>query len=228
MGELITNHRHLTLTFLSLSILLLTAACSFGLKIISKGGRWPVNWPAALEPFRTRATTGDFIPGSSVTYYFIEFETRDEFEGVWPSLLKLKSKGAPLTLHTVDLSRTDPNDRRVRYTKPQVVIECPAKGYYREMPDGRYAHFADWTTDIEPLLTDDVLPRLVGKDSTGKWTTDPNSWVLLQGDFYYCPPQQARVELMLYTDGEIVDLNRITLPPDTPIIDKRFVDTNDN
>jgi hypothetical protein len=28
----------------------------------------------------------------------------------------------------------------------------------------------------------------------------------------------------LIVDGEIVDLNRISLPPDTPIIDERFKD----
>jgi hypothetical protein len=31
--------------------------------------------------------------------------------------------------------------------------------------------------------------------------------------------------LELVVDGEIVDLNRIPLPPDTPIIDERFQDT---
>ena len=30
----------------------------------------------------------------------------------------------------------------------------------------------------------------------------------------------------LFVDGEIVDLNRIPLPPDTPIIDERFKDQN--
>lgn len=36
--------------------------------------------------------------------------------------------------------------------------------------------------------------------------------------------QRARVEIELVVDGDIVDLNRIPLPPDTPIIDKRFKD----
>jgi hypothetical protein len=87
------------------------------------------------------------------------------------------------------------------------------------MPDGRYAHFADWTPDIEPLLTDGVLPQRVGKDSTGKWTTDPNSWDLRQRGFFH--PLQARVELTLYTDGEVINLNRIRLPQNTPIMDYR-------
>jgi hypothetical protein len=42
-----------------------------------------------------------------------------------------------------------------------------------------------------------------------------------------CPPQSESDEpatLELVVDGEIVDLNRIPLPPDTPIIDERFKD----
>ena len=33
---------------------------------------------------------------------------------------------------------------------------------------------------------------------------------------------RARVDIELVVDGKIIDLNRIQLPPDTPIVDKRF------
>ncbi len=36
-------------------------------------------------------------------------------------------------------------------------------------------------------------------------------------------PEWARTVIMLVVDGDIVDLNRIPLPADTPIIDKRFI-----
>jgi hypothetical protein len=47
------------------------------------------------------------------------------------------------------------------------------------------------------------------------------------GVVLYCPPvgesdDPTRIELVV--DGEIVDLNRIPLPADTPIIDERFKD----
>ena len=47
------------------------------------------------------------------------------------------------------------------------------------------------------------------------------------GVVLHCPPlgqsdHPARIELVV--DGEIVDLNRIPLPADTPIIDERFKD----
>jgi hypothetical protein len=38
--------------------------------------------------------------------------------------------------------------------------------------------------------------------------------------------QRARIEIQLIVDGDIVDLNRISLPADTPIIDRRFVEPN--
>jgi hypothetical protein len=33
---------------------------------------------------------------------------------------------------------------------------------------------------------------------------------------------RARVDIVLITDGKIVDMNRIQLPPNTPILDNRF------
>ena len=36
--------------------------------------------------------------------------------------------------------------------------------------------------------------------------------------------KRARIDIELVVDGNIVDLNRIPLPADTPIIDKRFKD----
>ena len=38
--------------------------------------------------------------------------------------------------------------------------------------------------------------------------------------YYY--RRRARIDIELIVDGDIVDLNRIPLPTDTPIIDKRF------
>ena len=208
------KQRIFIILFSSLLFLSMTTTYTFGIMIINKGGNWPANWPEVLEPFRPIATTGNFMGGSQATYYYIEFETRDEFESVWPSILKLKSKGAPLTLHNIDKPSTDPNDTRVLYTKPQVLIICPIAGVYQAMPDGRYIHKADWTEDIENQLIDDVLPQFVGKDSNGKWSIDPNIVGLRS-------LQQARIELSLYIDGKVIDLNRIHLPENTPIKDYR-------
>ena len=49
-------------------------------------------------------------------------------------------------------------------------------------------------------------------------------WVAYDGKERKGFLHRARVDIVLITDGKIVDLNRIRLPADTPIIDNRFKD----
>jgi hypothetical protein len=53
----------------------------------------------------------------------------------------------------------------------------------------------------------DGEPPIHGKDAAGNW--------------------ERTIYIELIVDGEIVDLNRIELPPETPIIDERFKDQAD-
>ena len=64
------------------------------------------------------------------------------------------------------------------------------------------------------MLNGGVLPQFVGKDSTDRWRTDPNKY---SSEIL----QQARIELTLYIDGNVIDLNRIRLPQSTLINDYR-------
>ena len=74
-----------------------------------------------------------------------------------------------------------------------------------------------------------ALPEYVFYDN-GKWAPyDPNAkreplkdWVVQS-----LKVKRARIDIELVVDGNIVDLNRIPLPADTPIIDKRFKDKHD-
>lgn len=121
------------------------------------GGTWPKSWPTELEPLRKQAWTWqhefDLI-------YDIPFASRDEFEAAWPHILKLKARGAPLTL---------------------------VRG-----------------------------PRLnVGSAKAAGVQIRPAAKHATEG-----PASVTRI--MLVVDGSIVDLNRIRLPGDTPIIDERF------
>ncbi|MHC4213774.1 MAG: hypothetical protein ACYSWP_10425 [Planctomycetota bacterium] len=204
-------------------VLLVTVSCAFGLMIVTDGGHWPQNWPQQLEPLRSSATTGDFSAGAQATIYTIEFCSRAQFERVWPSLLQLKSKGTPLALRTVDPPKTDSNDRRVLQSRPAAVLSCPTQGSYLKMPDGSYSHRGEWTEDITSQLDDGVLPRFVGKDPLGKWgiISRPNDPNFIE---FYGIYEQARVEMTLFVDGEIIDMNRIRLPKDTPILDERRFD----
>ena len=125
------------------------------------GGTWPKSWPRELEPLRKQAWT--WVGGLVLqTSYHIPFASREEFESAWPHILKLKSKGAPLTL----------------LRGPHLLVE--------------------------PNKAAGVIIRLpLTHVSTGPWSV-------------------TRIELVV--DGDIVDLNRVPLPADTPIIDKRFTD----
>jgi hypothetical protein len=126
-------------------------------------GTWPESWPKELEPLRKQASTfeGPLAPHQT---YAIPFTKREEFESVWPHILKVKSKGAPVRLVR------GPNFFLGEHIKAGVVVHCPPPGQ------------AD----------------------------DPAT------------PDTTYIELVV--DGDIVDLNRIPLPADTPIIDERFKD----
>jgi hypothetical protein len=126
------------------------------------GGTWPKSWPRKLEPLREQAWT--WVGGQVMyTRYDIPFADRDEFESVWPHLLKLKSKGASLTLVN--------------------------RSHY-------YGGGSGMTGGVI------IIPPLDGH-SEGPWSV---------------------TRIFLKVDGKIVDLNRIRLPADTPIIDERFKD----
>lgn len=130
-------------------------------------GTWPDSWPKELEPLRKQSRTLEG-PLRPLLAYAIPFTERADFESVWPHLLKVKSKGAPIVL------------RR----GPSFWLEGKSHGVCIHTPPKGQAPIAD------------------GKDAKGNWD------------------QTIYIELIV--DGEIIDLNRIQLPPDTPIIDERF------
>lgn len=210
-----------------LLIILLIIPSAFGLMMVKEGGDWPKNWPQELEALRKNATTGNFFAGSEAILYYIEFKNRKQFEHAWPFLLKLKSKGAPLSLMSVDLPKTDPNDKSVRHTLPTAVVVCPTQGDYTKMPDGSYSHRAEWTEDIESQLSDNILPQLVGKCKTTKKWSVVASPVDSDSIVRYRFIQQARIEIQLYVDGDVIDMNRIHLPENTSIQDRRKYNEQD-
>jgi hypothetical protein len=126
------------------------AGSAFAISEGGPGGTWPKSWPEELEPLRKQAWT--WVGGLAMnTTYAIPFTTREEFESAWPHILKVKSKGASITL----------------LRGPHVRVE---------------------TAKTAGVL---ILPL-------------------------------SDTSIVLVVDGEIVDLNRIALPADTPIIDERF------
>jgi hypothetical protein len=204
-------------------------------------GNWPASWPKELEPLRSQARTVALAAGNQETVYEIPFTNRAEFERVWPVLLQLKTPGAPLTLYSTNNSARTffhngraavriyaPSGGGPMYPADPVRTRTPETNNDRInllFKEGRVHTLRaepPWPPDI--VSTNGELPEYVvprEENGTLRWVsgdrardTRNNS---IQG-FYY----RARVDLELVVDGQIVDLNAIQLPANTPIRDKRF------
>lgn len=147
---------------------------------IANRGTWPKSWPKELETLRKQSRTlvGPLHPQST---YEIPFTRREDFESVWPHLLKVKSKGAPVILVRGPYTFLGAN------IKAGVVVHSP------------------------PVQTDT--------------RTNPETPIPAQSNPRTTWMQTNFIELIV--DGDIVDLNRIPLPADTPLIDERFKDGPD-
>lgn len=134
-------------------------------------GEWPKTWPKELESLRKQSRTYE---GPKVLFrtYLIPFTKREEFEGAWPHLLKVKAKGAPL-----------------------ILVRGPKTDFFSIKPAGVLIHTPPVDSKEQEAPRDTTVPR-------DRW---------LYANY---------IELAI--DGEVVDLNRIELPADTPIIDERF------
>jgi hypothetical protein len=200
--------------------------------IPSDEGKWPETWPKQLEPLRKTSKTLDVATGIQEHIYTIPFETRDEFEKFWPILITLRTPGSPLTLSK---SGTESGwGQFVSNSKPCVRIKGPTGGYaggkatiggqidLKELDAGTMLFAgAPWPKSI--LGPQGELPEYVTavpiEDGKIAWKPiDPA--VDKRVGFL----SRARVDIELVLDGEIIDLNRIRLPADARIIDRRFPD----
>jgi len=184
---------------------------AFSRVTVSNTGNWPDSWPEELERYRTQARTFGVGHGIQETVYEIHFHKRGEFEQAWPHILKLKSKGAPLIL------QKSPSTYNVSGSTAEtgVRILCPSGGVLG-LPDGtRLEAGPPWPESVRSP-SGEIPEYVVPKE--GNWVPFDGK-ELTTGIFLH----RARIDIVLITDGKVVDLNRIPLPPDSPIIDRRFV-----
>jgi len=224
-----------TITLFAVITMLASSLCS-GIVSIYPAGTWPESWPRELEPYRNQARTLKITSGHSENVYEIRFENREEFEKLWPIILKLKDKQAPLRLRRIEKSFK--KGSLSNSEKPMVrVFSHVYPAWPSNRPGGRELRPAPpWPDSIK--LPTGVLPEYVTISEDGNaWIPAEKEkprdfkWGLVERDFMWSVVKErkprgsmwrARTEIELVVDGTIIDLNRILLPPDTPIIDRRF------
>jgi hypothetical protein len=223
-----------TIILFAVMIILAPSFC-VGLVITNTRGAWPDSWPKELEPYRGQAKTISFATGIQENVYEIRFEKREEFEKLWPIILKLKDKQAPLRLRRIE----KPFKKGLLFNSDKPVVRVfshvyPAWPSYR--PGGRELRPAPpWPDSIKSPTGE--LPEYVARSEDGstwipaekekprdfKWSlVEDFMWSLVEEGKPRGHMYRARTEIELVVDGTIIDLNRILLPPDTPIIDRRF------
>ena len=198
------NHRTRVAWVITAGALLCSTTVWAVVQSVTKG-LWPDSWPKELEPYRARAKTLDFGTGTDLTVYEIPFGEREDFESVWPHILALKSKGAPLILVSSP-SAYGPSTLKAGAR----ILGPPERVEYTSDADGtKVKPGPPWPDSLR--LASGELPEYV-KLKGGKWVPCDEGQ----------PYVRARQDIMLVCDGKVIDLNRIPLPADTPIIDRRF------
>lgn len=179
--------------------------------MVNPKGTWPDSWPKELDALRDRATTVQVAHGIQETAYEIPFTSREEFERVWPHILTLRSKGAPLILEKAPSTYSVSGS-----TMPVGVRVLWPSGGTMELPDGTHLTAkAPWPESV--LSAAGGLPEYVMVEG-GKWVAVTEKNRKDHPGFLH----RCRVDIVLVTDGQVVDLNRIELPAETPIVDRRF------
>ncbi len=191
----------------SIALLTLTlggaATICFALVTTSEPGTWPESWPRELENFRQHGRTFSYSSQTEECAHEIAFPSREAFEKAWPHLLKVKSKGAPLILESLQNTNLFPKP-----TQPAVRIFAPSPPG-RGFTDAERNRPFPWPDTIRH--PDGTWPEFV-VHSEGGWVPAGKAAIRYR----------VRQDLVLIVDGHIIDLNRIPLPSNTPIIDRRF------
>lgn len=113
----------------TLGILIAAGSCglcsaAYALYGVNPVGTWPKSWPSQLEPLRKQART---LVGPMVDarHFAIRFTSREQFEAAWPSLLKVKTKSAPIFLIRGE------NFFLGEKQKAGVIVHCPPEGQHK-------------------------------------------------------------------------------------------------
>lgn len=202
--------RNLCLVGAGAAIAIFSVSVGHGLVATEYSGRLPDSWPKQLRQAKLPVRTIRVGHRIVETVYEIEFDKREDFERMWPHILKLADKGSRLILHdspsTYDVTGTS--------MKAGVRILCPDRGKVK-FPDGRVLLIGPpWPRSVRSFSG--ALPEYVIARN-GRWVPYASQDPRAAGYRRY----RARVDVVLVVDGNIVDLNRIHLPKRVTLVDKR-------
>jgi hypothetical protein len=190
---------------------------------VSKEGAWPKSWPKELEPLRNQSRT--LTHSNNGHTYEIPFTNRKEFESAWPHILSIKCKEAPLILlSSPDRQLGETIKAGVRILSPLTgTLVTPEGSSYppgaeSAIHSGKFLRIGPPWPDYIKSESGTLPEYVVPKD--GKWAPYTEKEPRDLRDLSL--RRRARTDIELIVDGDIVDLNRIPLPPSTPIIDNRF------
>jgi len=221
---------------IALSLICLSALSLHAAIFPSNTGIWPQNWPAELEPYRAKSTTLGVGTGIQENIYTIPFESQDDFEKIWPLLLKQTTPGSKVRLLVVSDKEHPTWGKFLKNDKPCVHVYAPSLGWSVNpkldlspedfqkktellIKSGQMIQAtAPWPKYLygdEGSLPEYVVSYLDEADGKLKWKPGQ------VGDGYKGFYHRARVDIELVIDGKTIDLNRIRFPENVVIVDQR-------
>jgi len=191
---------------------------------VSNTGLWPTNWPKELDPLREQSRT---LRHNEMDIHEIPFTNRLQFEAAWTHILAVKSPEAPITL------LKGPDTWLGGTMQAGVRIRAPLTGTLVSPEGSQYLPGAEALITNIPLLrigppwSDDLksksgaVPEFVVYDN-GRWVPCSVTNRTTNSPVHGRLIQRARTDIELIVDGDIVDVNRISVPADSLVVDKRF------
>jgi hypothetical protein len=196
-------------TRLCIATLAVIALFCVGMVIVHGSPDAPPAWPDELREAVQRGTLFGIANLTQEDLYEFPLTDRGEFERLWPALLKLQSPGAPLALY-----RTETSTFFHHSNVASVRIHAPVRngGPVTVRSGKKFTLGPPWPDSILDMAGH--LPAFVVATEDGWKPVSANDRSL---GFHH----RVRTEIDLVVDGVIIDLNRIPLPENTLIFDRR-------
>lgn len=218
------------------TLLIILPGIVSALVMTSNEGMWPTTWPKELEELRKQARTIDVATGIQQHIYEIQITNREQFERVWPAILKVKTTNGLITIYRTNNPPPRSWGSLLTNGLPTVRIYAPTEGSltapgtsYPEpytvdavanlINDGKMLKAGPpWPATI--LATNGALPEYVkSQEVNGRLEWMPANLqeemtnIQKRAGFVY----RARIDLDLVADGKVIDPDRLQIPHGTTV-----------